>query len=827
VKSVRPLHYFIRLVPDPEALTFTGETEIHLETQDPLRDLILHSLDLDITACRVFRDPAWEDCEYFTDPQRETLTLRFPSERSGTIRVRIIYGGRINRKMAGFYRSTYRAGDQEKILLSTQFEESDARRAFPCMDHPSMKATFDLELVIDEHLEAVSNMPVLEVSPLEGGKKRILFQRTPRMSTYLLFFGVGEWEFLKGEEGERTRLAAVRGMARYGHFALAFASRCLSYCEEALGVPYPLPKMDLLAVPDFAFGAMENWGAIAFRENLLLKFPDTTSRAGQERICEVIAHEMAHQWFGNLVTPADWKYLWLNESFATFFAYGVLDHFFPDWGVWEHFILEQTATALDRDAFWETVPIEIPGGEHVVINTSTAPIIYNKGGSILRQVKGLLGESVFQEGVRAFLEKFQYRCAASSDLWETLQEVSDRPVTGLMKGWIETGGHPLLEVRREEGGLVLRQRRFTFLPNEDESLWPVPLSVRMFDEKGGSRVKRLLIREREARIPLEPGTFCFKLNDHAEGFYRVRYLESSNLDRLASLAARKVLSPTDRWNLQDDFYALVKACDAPLESYLDFLVHYREENAYLPLSGILSNLQEAALVYAGERQERIRRQAEQILRAVLQMTGFDPHKDEPQARALLRDRAWYAAAAFGLQEAEAQGLERFSAWKAGEPLHPDIARSVMEVGALCGGRDTLTWFADRLEKSPSEHERLNILTALGRFRDPETILAALRFTLDSVPDRNKFVPLTVMGRNPEAIPLLWDWYKESLQALENLHPLHYERVVAALLPLGGLGREEEVREFFEEYFKNRDKARAAIRLSLERMEVYSRMREAG
>ncbi|MBW2103515.1 MAG: M1 family peptidase, partial [Deltaproteobacteria bacterium] len=217
--------------------------------------------------------------------------------------MRIIYGGRINRKMAGFYRSTYRAGDQEKILLSTQFEESDARRAFPCMDHPSMKATFDLELVIDEHLEAVSNMPVLEVSPLEGGKKRILFQRTPRMSTYLLFFGVGEWEFLKGEEGERTRLAAVRGMARYGHFALAFASRCLSYCEEALGVPYPLPKMDLLAVPDFAFGAMENWGAIAFRENLLLKFPDTTSRAGQERICEVIAHEMVHQWFGNLVTP--------------------------------------------------------------------------------------------------------------------------------------------------------------------------------------------------------------------------------------------------------------------------------------------------------------------------------------------------------------------------------------------------------------------------------------------------------------------------------------------------------------------------------------------
>jgi len=257
------------------------------------------------------------------------------------------------------------------------------------------------------------------------------------------------------------------------------------------------------------------------------------------------------------------------------------------------------------------------------------------------------------------------------------------------------------------------------------------------------------------------------------------------------------------------------------------LRHYEEEEAYLPLAGIFGNLQEAGLAFQGKKRERVTHLAREILSRVLQRTGYEPLPREPHASALLRDRAWFPAAAFGVEEALARALEKFSEWKKGGKLHPDIARSVMEIGALRGAEEDFEWFADRFEAAQSEHERLNILTAMGRFRDPVIIREVLEYTLDSVPDRNKFVPLTVMGRNPEAIPLLWDWYKESLQALENLHPLHYERVVAALLPLGGLGREEEVREFFEEYFKNRDKARAAIRLSLERMEVYSRMREAG
>jgi len=225
---------------------------------------------------------------------------------------------------------------------------------------------------------------------------------------------------------------------------------------------------------------MENWGAITFRENLLLYFPGVTSKSGEESICEVIAHEIAHQWFGNLVTPMDWKYLWLNESFATYFGYGVVSHYFPEWDVWQQFVHGQTAVALERDGLRDTFPIEIPGGEHVVINTSTAPIIYNKGGSILRQVNGHIGEARFKDGLRRYLSDNAYACASSRDLWRSLEQISEKPISKMMKSWIEQPGYPMVEVRRDGGKLILTQKRFTYLPHESEQEWIIPMKIRLF-----------------------------------------------------------------------------------------------------------------------------------------------------------------------------------------------------------------------------------------------------------------------------------------------------------------------------------------------------------
>ncbi len=263
---------------------------------------------------------------------------------------------------------------------------------------------------------AISNGAIEEEAPLDNGKKRITFEQTPKMSTYLVFFGVGEFEFTLDTEDPRVRVATLPGMKPYATFGLEFGRKSLAFSEAYYGVPYPLPKMDLIAIPDFAFGAMENWGAITFRENLLLHYPEITSKSGEERICEVIAHEIAHQWFGNLVTPADWKYLWLNESFATYFGYGIVDHYYPQWETWQQFLWGSTGSAMARDALLENFAIEIPGGDHVVINVSTAPIIYSKGGSILRQVEGYIGAENFQKGLQDYLKTFEYDNAASQDL---------------------------------------------------------------------------------------------------------------------------------------------------------------------------------------------------------------------------------------------------------------------------------------------------------------------------------------------------------------------------------------------------------------------------
>ena len=493
MKEVNPINYKIRLEPDLENFRFSGNTEILLGPVSPVDKITLNILDLEVWGCKASLGSEFVGCPFHINLTKEEITTFLPKETATEITLRIDYMGHINDKMAGFYRSKYFSDGKAKYIAVTQFEESDARRAFPCCDHPGKKATFDIELIIDESQVAISNGPVIEEQPLGGGKKLVRFRRTPKMSTYLLFFGVGEFEFVEDPGNVLIRVAAMPEMTKYARFGLEFGRDALKFCEEYYGIKYPFPKLDLIAIPDFAFGAMENWGAITFRENLLLHYPDITSKSGEENICNVIAHEMAHQWFGNLVTPSDWKYLWLNESFATYFGYGVVSHYYPEWDIWEQFLHGQTDTALDRDALHRTFPIEIPGGEHVIINTSTAPIIYNKGGSVLRQVKGYIGDESFKKGIRYYLKKHEYSCASSHDLWESFDEVSEKPVTSMMKSWIEQPGFPIVKVKRNGDKLVLNQKRFTYLPNESGQEWIIPITARVFYENGDSKAISMLL----------------------------------------------------------------------------------------------------------------------------------------------------------------------------------------------------------------------------------------------------------------------------------------------------------------------------------------------
>ena len=393
------------------------------------------------------------------------------------------------------------------------------------------------------------------------------------MSTYLVFFAVGEFEFFQDHVDPRVRLAALPGLAHTTELGLSFGRKALAFCEDFYGIDYPLSKMDLIAVPDFAFGAMENWGAITFRENLLLHFPETTSAEGVARICEVIAHEIAHQWFGNLVTPADWKYLWLNESFATYFGFGVVAHTHPDWGTWDQFLHTQTATAMSRDGLKATFPIEIPGGEHVVINSSTAPIIYNKGASMLRMIQGHIGPERYRQGVRTYLERHAYACAESHHLWEAFEDATAIPITAMVQSWIGQPGYPLLNARRKGGQLVLDQQRFTYLSHDWDQQWQIPVNLACWTSDGQMHQQAFIMDGSNQVVDLPAATVAYKLNAGQTGFYQVQY-DEDNLDALGLRIQDKTLDYMDRWGLQNDLYALVRSGRVPLGRYLGFLDHF-------------------------------------------------------------------------------------------------------------------------------------------------------------------------------------------------------------------------------------------------------------
>ncbi len=824
MSEINPINYKIHLEPDLENFRFSGSTEISLRASKFLNEVTLNVLDLDILKCLVRVDAGFVDCAFMIVPEKEELVISLPNETEGDVTLKIDYTGQINDKMAGFYRSKYSEKGKEKHIAITQFEESEARRAFPCFDRPVKKATFDIEMVIDKNLTAISNTPVILEKPIGKDKKSVKFQQTPQMSTYLLFFGVGDFEFIELPGHVLVRAAALPGMSQHAQFGLEFGRKSLDFCEENFGTRYSLPKLDLIAVPDFAFGAMENWGAVTFRENLLLHFPETTSKAGEERICEVIAHEIVHQWFGNLVTPSDWKYLWLNESFATYFGYGAVDHYYPGWDMWQQFLHSQTDTALDRDSLVETFPIEIPGGEHVVINTSTAPIIYNKGASILRHIKGYIGDEAFREGLRYYLKRHAFACASSPDMWAAFEEVSETPITQVMKSWIEQPGLPIVEAQKKGNRLVLTQRRFTYLPNDSDQTWLIPLSVKVFTNDGDSKLLSTLLSDKQTVLDIGDDVLAYKVNNLQTGFYRVKYEDRANLQRLGGLVAKKELPAEDRWGVQNDLYALVKSGRVEIDDYLQFLTHYSHEEAFLPLIGIAENLFHAYLITEEPERKQVASIGRKILENTLAHIGYDPDPDEKNTTSVIRDQFLFHAVLYGSEVAEKFALEKFSSLLAGDAVHPDIMKSVMQAGAARGGSEIFDWFDRRLHSSKSEHERINILVALSSFTDKIMIEKAQEYILKKVPNRNKFMPAGGMAANPYAISLMWDWYRSEIKALEQLHPLHYERVIAAIVPVCGLGRQDEVKGFFAKYMDEKDSLKDVIRLSLEKLEINSRMR---
>ncbi|MHA1274124.1 MAG: M1 family metallopeptidase [Promethearchaeota archaeon] len=818
---ITPINYKIQFDFDVNSSDFLGITEVELKLEKVSEKIKLHASDLLISKVQFRKSYSDElsDCQYKLDSEAQELNIFLSEKIDGIIYLRIEYKGKFHHDLLGVYRSSYELDGRKYYIIATQFEEIYARRAFPCIDHPSKKATFEVEFIIDENLCGISNTLPKEEIKLENNKKRIIFEKTPIMCTYLLFFSVGKFEIIEHKSKRHlVRLITTPGKSKYGELSIDMALKSLEFLEEYTSIKYPLSKCDLIGLPDFSFGAMENWGVIAFRENLLLIYPDKTSKYGIFLVGSVVAHEVAHFWFGNLVSPLDWKYIWLNESFASYFNYAIPDYFFPEWQSWEHFIVQYYMSSLQRDGLINTSPVELLSDEEIFITPANVDIIYNKGAAVLRMLVGYLGQEKFKEGVKYFLKKFQYKNANSNDYWSALEIATREPVKDFADSWIHQPGYPILNVEENNNILKIKQERFTYLNEPSNLNWLIPLNIEIFLKSDKSEKKLLFIKEREFSIKLPDNWRAIKLNKEQMGFYRIKYNQFL-LENLGPLIKDKKLSPIDRYGIENDLFALVKRGDYEINRYLIFIKKYYEnENDYLPLLSLLSNLLYSQTLLDKKREE-INEIGLIICENFFKQYGIEPRNEDSMTISSLRNIILWAAYRFGSKMAAEFGKKMFNELLKGNKISPDIYAGVLKIAAN-EDPGAMDYFKKKLSSPETpEVEKVDIYQAMGSFNNKEQLNNVLNYMLEKIPHQNWFTLFYRIGGNSAFIDSIWPWFREHFEKIKEKSPFTLGRAIASLVPMGGISHEPDIKKFFEAY-KERDKfQKETIEMSLERLDI--------
>jgi len=742
-ETVRPEKYVLTFKPDLRTFTFEGEEEVTVRVSKPVRTLVLDATELRVSAAtaRLPDGTVVSAAKVDHDEASQQLRLTFRTAiPKGAASLTLKFEGTLNDRLAGFYRSKYTTAEgTEGWMAATQFEATDARRAFPCWDAPEAKAVFEVSLVVPNGMAAVSNTPIVLEKDLGDGTRLVRFAETPRMSTYLLAFVLGPLEALTGKTkgGVRIGVWATPDKVRYGRWALENATRVLDYLDGYYGIPYPLAKLDHIALSDFAAGAMENWGAITYRERILLLDPATSDMQTRQNIVDVIAHETAHMWFGDLVTMAWWDDLWLNESFASWMGTKAVDALHPDWQMWTQFLYLDTIRGLALDGLRNSHPIEVEVKDPAEVREIFDEISYSKGASILRMVEQFLGEDVFRRAVRAYLKAHSYANARGEDLWKALEETSGQPVRALMRAWVTQTGFPVLDVRIKRGdrdaAVTLAQSRFLFEniagSSDAKTRWPVPVRIA---RAGNPKVTKFLMEGKSATRSVGPGRRraaddWIKVNAGQSGFCRVNY-PREEWDRLRRAVAARELDPSDRLGLQNDAYALTRAGYLPATTFLEVTSAYDNEDDATVWRTISESLLGFETLIADQPYlEGFCDYARNLFRSVGARVGWEPRPKEGHLDALRRATVLGRLGHYGdpvvLDEASAR-FQRYL--KEPKSLHPNLRALVYGLVAQQADESTYELLWDLQRKAILNEEKVRILVALTKAKRPDL----LRETLD-------------------------------------------------------------------------------------------------
>jgi puromycin-sensitive aminopeptidase len=768
-EQFQPANYNLRIQVDPEAMTFQGTAIIAgKKVGRPSERITFHQKELQVTSAAIIKKDKKGEQEFtvarinnqasYDEVRLHTDDKLFPGDYVITLE----FTGKITKPMNGIYPCFFEQGSKEYKLIATQFESHHAREAFPCVDEPEAKATFDLTLVTPESKAVLANTP-LKSQEKDGDKVVSVFEPTPVMSTYLLAFAFGEMDHLeaKTKDGVVVRTYATPGNIKHTEFALDVAVKCLEFYNEYFDIPYPLEKCDFIALPDFASGAMENWGCITFREQALLVDPQNTSLPMKQYVANVVAHELTHQWFGNLVTMKWWNDLWLNESFASWMSYLAVDHLFPEWNVWEQFIVDEQSAALKLDSLENTHPIEVTINHPDEIRTIFDAISYEKGASVLLMLKNYLGDEAFRDGLRHYLKKHAYGNAQTVDLWSSLEQISGKRVTEFMQAWTSQSGYPIVYAGEIESKPTLLQERFYFNPNtkKADSVWPVPLLPSESLEIDTLSDMKLELKELPAATVLNSGR---------TGFYRVAY-SPEHTTELAKLVESGKLSALDRLGLLADAFEAAKAGYTSTVDALKLLESYKnEDNTFVwdIMSGSLGNIR--ATMRDDDLREAMKPLGRELAATQAKRLGWDAKENESHFDTLLRPTVIGLAAISDDKDTTDEALKRFADMEKPEDVSPDMRGIVYGTAARLGGQSEFDKLLKLHNESKNSEDRVTLSAALTNFKQPEITeqaLAQIQGKDVRLQDAAYWVAYSFANRF--ARDRTWEWMTENWQWLQD------------------------------------------------------------
>jgi len=794
-----PTNYNLTFEPDLKKFTFTGLEIISVNCKKSVNVIKMNCAELKIKSCIVKSGGQIIESSPKTNEKKEELEIKLGEKIRGSCTIHLEFEGILNDRLLGFYRSKYQQNGKTKYLATTQFEAADARRAFPCWDEPEAKATYDISIIAENKFTAISNMPV-KTKKKTGNKTTYHFQKTPLVSTYLIYLGVGEFEYLTGRAGKiQIRVVTTKGNTSKGKFSLELGKKLLTSYEKYFGIKFPLPKLDLIAVPDFAAGAMENWGAITFRETILLYDPKTSSTRTKQFIAEVISHEIAHMWFGNLVTMKWWNDLWLNESFATFMATKFVDKFYPEWDLWNQFVEDAMNVAMGLDSLKTTHPIDVDVKSPAEIREIFDAISYDKGGCVLRMLENYVGEPNFQKGLKKYLSDFKYKNAKGQDLWDAIGKASKMPVTSMINTWLKQPGFPLVEINQNGNNLKIKQKRYLLESNSkfSKGLWSIPLSLGLEKE-----ISNTLFSKKSMSVKLPKNTIGFVANYGRKGFYRVKYDEGILLD-LKMLVDEKRIPPIDRWAVQNDLFSLCVSGDEQVRNYLDFSDAYFDEDSYLASVNVAHNL--ASLYFRAFDEkfvEEIRSYTINYFRKILSNLGWEPRKSDKHTDALLRSFAISALGKMNDDSVTDIAIEKYKKFlKSPRSLSPDLIEPICSIAAWNGNSKTFNELKKLYTNSKTMEEKLRFLGAMCGFQDKKLLAKTLDFSQTSeVRSQNMQLPIMKIAANPYGDKILWPWLKKNWKKINKKvghgNPL-FNRIVASIAGVADDSMENEIKLFFK------------------------------